>query len=255
MGLDPRDLRARWLASPALDQRHLGPYGEPDRRRWGCGQALVPWERLIMRAPGQPDRSLDAAVDQPAHDRQPRHGRHPFRLLQPHGAAGCRVLAPANARCHGGVLLLIGRAKRRVCPGRRASRGGQHRPSLRRCRVAPRLDLDHEARARLRRGGVRLRWTAQARPPHAAGVGHDARAAGMRSPALGPPASPAWPPGLIRGDGRCGLRLTGKPPRLHLRAVGRDSFGFFGLCRALSLGLLRGPWARMPDHTAPGRMP
>ena len=63
---------------------------------------------------------------------------------------------------------------------------------------------------------------------------------------------PARPPVLVLRDGRYGIRLTGKPPRLHLRAVRSDSFGFFGLRSAIRLGLLLCQLARMHDHKAQG---
>ena len=62
----------------------------------------------------------------------------------------------------------------------------------------------------------------------------------------------ARPPVLVLRDGRYGIRLTGKPPRLHLRAVRGDGFGFFGLRSAIRLGLLLCRLARMHDHKRKG---
>jgi hypothetical protein len=55
---------------------------------------------------------------------------------------------------------------------------------------------------------------------------------------------------LILCDGGCGIRLTGKPPRWHLRAVRSDRCGFFGWRSAISLGLLLCHLTRM-HHDKP----
>jgi hypothetical protein len=74
----------------------------------------------------------------------------------------------------------------------------------------------------------------------------------MIPPGLGPAASAALPSVLILRDGRFGISLTGKPPRLHLRDVRHDGFGFFGLRSAICLCLLLRELARMHHHKAKG---
>jgi hypothetical protein len=77
----------------------------------------------------------------------------------------------------------------------------------------------------------------------------------MIPPGLGPAAAPPRSPVLVLRDRRCGIRLTGKPPRLHMRDVRNECFGFFGLRRAIGLGLLLRQLARMHDHKAQGLVP
>jgi hypothetical protein len=77
----------------------------------------------------------------------------------------------------------------------------------------------------------------------------------MIPPGLGPAAAPPRASVLVRRDCRFGIRLTGKPSRLHMREVCNDRFGFFGLRSALCRGLLLRQWARMPDHKAKGLVP
>src|SRR5262249_7614354 len=83
-------------------------------------------------------------------------------------------------------------------------------------RVRQRLQLHHQVIAHLRRGWVRLRGTSRPSPPRGAGVGHDAIAYHMIAPGAGAAASPARPAVLILRQRRGGIRLTGKPARLHL---------------------------------------
>ena len=80
-------------------------------------------------------------------------------------------------------------------------------------------------------------------------VGHDTRADRVIPPGLRPAAAPARPSVLVLREGCGGIRLTGKPPRLHLRDVRHEGCGFFGLHRARGLGLLRRSLTRRYHHT------
>jgi hypothetical protein len=71
MRLDPRELHDLLLIDPQLDQGYLCKQGQHDCRRWGCGQAFVARELLVMHAQVQTDLSLDHAVDEQAQYRQP----------------------------------------------------------------------------------------------------------------------------------------------------------------------------------------
>jgi hypothetical protein len=104
--------------------------------------------------------------------------------------------------------------------------------------------------ARLRRWWVRLRGTS---PPHAsgaAGLCHDTIADRMIPPGAWAAAPPSRPPALIRRAGRCGIRLTRKPPGLHVLDVRRDDCGFLRLGGGIGLGLLLRQLVRMHHHKA-----
>jgi hypothetical protein len=58
---------------------------------------------------------------------------------------------------------------------------------------------------------------------------------------------------LIFRNRGCGIRLTGKPPCLHVLDVGRDCCGFLLLRSGIPLGLLLGQWTRM-HHDEPERL-
>src|SRR5919205_2124315 len=103
---------------------------------------------------------------------------------------------------------------------------------------------------RLGGGGVRLGGPSPPQTPRTAGVSDDVIADGMIPPGLGPTTAPARPPVLVLCDRCCGIRLTGKPPRLHMRAVRHEGFGFFGLRRAIGLGLLLCQLTRMHHDKA-----
>jgi hypothetical protein len=77
----------------------------------------------------------------------------------------------------------------------------------------------------------------------------------MIPPGLGPAAAPPRSSVLVLRDRRFGIHLTGKPPRLHMREVCNDRFGFFCLRSAICLGLLLRQLARMHDHKAKGLVP
>jgi hypothetical protein len=74
----------------------------------------------------------------------------------------------------------------------------------------------------------------------------------MIPPGLGPAATPPRSPVLVLRYRRFGIRLTGKPPRLRMRDVRNDRFGFFCLRSAICLGLLLRQLARMHNHKAKG---
>src|SRR6266446_1000594 len=63
-------------------------------------------------------------------------------------------------------------------------------------------------------------------------------------------ASLSLSPALILRDSRCGIRLTCKPPGLHVLAVRRDGGGFLGLRGRICLRLLLRQLARMHHHKA-----
>src|SRR5262245_18364094 len=72
----------------------------------------------------------------------------------------------------------------------------------------------------------------------------------MRPPRAWMAASLSLSPALILRDSRCGLRLTGKPPGLHVLDVRRAGCGFLGLRGGIGLRLLLRPLARMHHHKA-----
>jgi hypothetical protein len=133
---------------------------------------------------------------------------------------------------------------------RRIDRGGQHRPPIVLFRLGQGLDLDHEARARLRRGWGRVGGTPPPRPPRAAGLGHAALASRMRPPGAWAAASSSLAPALLRRDRRCGLRLTRQPPGVHGLDVRQDGCGFVGWRGGRGLGWRLRQWARMHHHKA-----
>jgi hypothetical protein len=203
-----------------------------------------------MRAQGETDRSLDHAGDQQAEHCQQRPGRDPCGLLPPHGGDRRGLLAPATVGGYRGILILRGLEHVGIRTARSVDRGGAHSPPLVRFSMGQRLDLPHEALARLPRWWLHLRGPS---PPHAApaaGVGYDALAYRMISPGLGPAAAPSRPPVLRRRERRCGRRRTGQPAGWH---------ALHGLCnrsRGLrcgggrGLGWRRRQGARRPHHTA-----
>ena len=75
----------------------------------------------------------------------------------------------------------------------------------------------------------------------------------MIPPGLGPATSPARSPVLILRNRRRGIRLTGKPARLHLPHVGCHGLGFLGLRCCIGLCLLVRELTRM-DHDKTQRL-
>jgi hypothetical protein len=49
IGLDTSELDDLLLIYPQLDQCYLCKQGQHHRRRWGCCQAFVAWNLLVMR--------------------------------------------------------------------------------------------------------------------------------------------------------------------------------------------------------------
>ena len=89
------------------------------------------------------------------------------------------------------------------------------------------------------------------RTTRSAGVGDDYIADGMIPPGLRPAATAAWAPVLVLCNGRCGIRLTGQPPGLHLLHVRSDGAGFLPLRVRIRLRLLLGQLTRLDDDKAP----
>ena len=98
-----------------------------------------------MRLEVQTDLALDDAVHQQAYDGEHGQGRDPFGLFEPHGADGRRILDPAKARFHRGVLLLIGLEHLGIRTGVHAYRRRQHRPAIVLLQVEQTLHLYHKA--------------------------------------------------------------------------------------------------------------
>src|SRR5262245_40286875 len=76
----------------------------------------------------------------------------------------------------------------------------------------------------------------------------------MIPPGLGPAAPPAWPPVLILRNCGFGIRLTGKPPRLHVPHVVYEGLGFLRLGCSIGLGLLLRQLTRMHHDKAQGHL-
>jgi hypothetical protein len=74
----------------------------------------------------------------------------------------------------------------------------------------------------------------------------------MLPPGRGPAAAPARPPVLVRREGRGGIRRTGTPPRVPMRAVRHAGFDVFGLRCALGEGVLLRQLTRRHDPKAQG---
>src|SRR4029434_8141933 len=110
---------------------------------------------------------------------------------------------------------------------------------------------DHEAIPCFSWGWVRLRWAASTGAARTARLGHAMIADRMIPPWAWRAPSPSRPPHLILRDGGCGIRLTGKPPGVHLLDVRRDGFGFLRLRGGIGLRLLLGQLARMHHDKAP----
>ena len=73
----------------------------------------------------------------------------------------------------------------------------------------------------------------------------------MIPPGLRPAAPAAWPAVLILGNSGCGIRLTGKPPCLHLPHAVDERLGFLRSGCGIGLRLLLGQLTRMPHDKAP----
>jgi hypothetical protein len=127
---DARDLLDLLSAHGAWAPSHVGTPGHHPRRHWGRGPAWVPGERLVLRAQGQTDLSLDAAGDQPADDGAPRPGRPPCGFLEPPGGDGRGGLAPTTTRVPRGLVVLRGVEHVGIAPPLRAPRRGPPPPAL-----------------------------------------------------------------------------------------------------------------------------
>jgi hypothetical protein len=141
MGLNTIDLLNLLLTYPELDQGYLGKQGQHHRRRWSRCRPFFPWNLLVIRAQVQTDLSLDHAVDQQAQHRQHRSRRDPFGLLEPHGADRRRILDPAKARFHRGILVLIGLENGGIAAHLSTPGCSQHHPAIVLLRVGARLHL------------------------------------------------------------------------------------------------------------------
>jgi hypothetical protein len=204
-----------------------------------------------MRLEVQTDLALDDAVHEQAYDGEHRQGRNPFGFLAPYRADRRGMLDPAKARFYSGVLPLIGLENLGIGTDRSADRRGQYRPSIILFSVVQGLDLDHKAITGLCRGWSRLGWPPTPCTPCGARGSHDAIPYRVIPPGLGPAATPTWSPVLILCNGRCGIRLTGQPPGLHLLHVRSDGAGFLPLRVRIRLRLLLGQLTRLDDDKAP----
>ena len=161
-----------------------------------------------MGAEGQTALALAHPGDQQADHGEHRPGGTPCGLLPPYGGARRRGLAPAQARCHGGGLLLRGLEPRGLRPDRRPDRRGPHCPPVVCVGRGQGRDRDHEAIACRRRGGGRLGGASPPRPPR--------RAAATRGLTIGPKAAAS------RRPTRRGRSPAPLPPRLR-SPCGRSS--------------------------------
>jgi hypothetical protein len=174
MGLNPIDLLDLLIVSPSLEQSHVGQQGQHHRCRWCRCHTFVPWALVVMEAEGAADLSLENTGDESAPHREQRSRRDPCGLLQPYGADRRRLLAPAQAVFHRGVVLLLGLEHLGIRTRLRAHGRGQHRPPMVLLSVAQGCNLACQARARLgRRRGHRGR-TAPTRATRATRVGKKA---------------------------------------------------------------------------------
>src|SRR5262245_37773844 len=155
------------------------------------------------------------------------------------------MLDPAKAGVHCGILVLIGLENVDIRTGLRGNCGGQHRPPLALFSIGQRLDLDHEAIARLGRGRVRLGWTSPTGTVRAASVGHNAIAYRMIAPGAWAATSSALLLALICCQGGFGIRQAGKPLRLDTLGVVCHRLGFLRLGDGIRLGLLLRELTRM----------
>jgi hypothetical protein len=160
-GLDTRALRDLLPISPSLAPCSVGTHGHHHRRRWGCRQACVAWELLVMRTPAQTDRALAPTGAPPAQHRQPGSRGDPCGRLPPHGGERRGLLAPPATRVSRRLLVLIGLETGSLRTALRAHRGGPHGPPLGFFRLGHGLTLAPQARARRAR---RAAATTRARP-------------------------------------------------------------------------------------------
>jgi hypothetical protein len=120
--------------------------------------------------------------------------------------------------------------------------------------LGQRLDLAYEARARLGWRWSRRRRASPPSPLHAAGGSDDTRADHMRPPGVWAAAPSSRPSRLLRSERGFGIRLTGKPLRLHPLPVAGASHRCLLLGHARRLALLLGELTRMHHHQ-PARLP
>src|SRR5262249_28620318 len=126
-------------------------------------------------------------------------GRDAFGLLQPYGGNRRRILAPAEARFHGSVLLLIGLEPPRIRTGLRADGRRQHRPAIVFLRVGQLYHVHHEAIARRQWQGGRLCGAAPARAAGAPRICDDGITSRVIAPGTWVAASLARPSPLVLG--------------------------------------------------------
>jgi len=105
--LDTMYLEAELHIYGELHEHHRRKEGQHQGRRGCSRRAFVAGYVPLMIAEIESDLSLDHRLHQQPNDSEHGQRRKPFRFLQPHGADGGRILAPAKARFHGDMLLMI----------------------------------------------------------------------------------------------------------------------------------------------------
>jgi hypothetical protein len=243
MGLHPIGLPYLLVSYNELDQGDLGKQGQHHGRCGGRCQAFVAWELLIMRVQIEAHLPLDAAIDQQTDHRQHGHGRHPFRLLEPHGSDSRGILDPTQPRFYSGILVLLGWEKVGIATHLSGHGRGQHHPSLGLCWVGECLYVHAQAIACLQRGRVTLGGTPPPSPARAAGVGDDPIAYCMIPPRVWTATAPARLVVLILRDGRYGIRFTGTPAGVHPLDVVGEGFSFLRVGADIRLRVLLGQLA------------
>jgi hypothetical protein len=172
-----------------------------------------------MRAARETALALDDPGDQEAHAGAPRPGGHPCGVLPPHGRQRRRRRAPAPARCHRGVRLLIGLEPLGIGPARRAHGGGEPRPAMVRLWVGQGRPLHDHASAAGGRWGGGCRGPA---PPGAASASggqtnHRAGPRGLGAATAG--ASGPGAPAYVEGGGCARGRAWTRTKRQAARAT------------------------------------
>jgi hypothetical protein len=145
-------------------QPHRGQESEDDGR---CGRGrwpLLPGDVRGMGAERQSDLPLAHGRHAPPPHREQGDGRHPCGLRQPYRTDGGGIFAPAQARCHRAMLLLIRLEPLGIRPPLWPHRGRQDRPPGRLLGGPQGLWGPPKARAALALRALRLRRTASPRP-------------------------------------------------------------------------------------------
>src|SRR5262249_31701100 len=150
------------------------------------------------------------------------------------------MLDPAKSRFDGGIWVLIGLENVGIRTDRSGDRGGQHGPPMVLFSIRQRLDLDHEAIARLHRWWVHLRRTSPPEAAWAARLCHAVIADPMIPPQAWAAPTVALPLPLILGDRRFGIGEAGEPAGLPMPHVVGNGCRFFLLGSGIGLGLLLG---------------